>query len=54
MLVASIGPTTSERLREYGIVPDLEPSHPKMGYLVSEAARHSERILRQKRSANKE
>src|SRR6202790_4766861 len=45
MLVASIGPTTSERLREYGIVPDLEPSHPKMGYLVSETAQHSAQIL---------
>jgi uroporphyrinogen-III synthase len=35
MVVASIGPTTSERLREHGIEPDLEPSHPKMGFLVS-------------------
>jgi uroporphyrinogen-III synthase len=52
MLVASIGPTTSERLREYGIVPDLEPSHPKMGYLVSETAQHSAQILQQKRLAN--
>jgi uroporphyrinogen-III synthase len=49
MLVASIGPTTSERLREYGIVPDMEPTHPKMGYLVSEAARRSAEILREKR-----
>jgi uroporphyrinogen-III synthase len=51
MLVASIGPTTSERLREYGIVPDMEPSHPKMGYLVSEAAERSAEILHQKRIA---
>ena len=49
MLVASIGPTTSERLREYGIAPDMEPTHPKMGYLVSEAAERSAEILRQKR-----
>jgi uroporphyrinogen-III synthase len=49
MVVASIGPTTSERLREYGIVPDLEPSHPKMGYLVSEAAQQSAEILQKKR-----
>lgn len=34
---ASIGPTASERLREYGISPDLEPSHPKMAHLVREA-----------------
>ena len=36
--VASIGPTTSEMLREYGFEPDLEPSHPKLGFLVKEAA----------------
>jgi len=36
--IASIGPVTSERLREYGIRVDLEPTHPKMGLLVSEAA----------------
>jgi uroporphyrinogen-III synthase len=48
-VVASIGPTTSERLREFGIAPDMEPTHPKMGYLVSEAAQRSAEILRQKR-----
>ena len=30
-VVGSIGPVTWETLREYGITPDLEPSHPKMG-----------------------
>jgi len=49
MAVASIGPTTSERLREHGIAPDMEPAHPKMGFLVSEAAQHSAEILQQKR-----
>jgi uroporphyrinogen-III synthase len=38
VLVASIGPTTSEELRRRGIVPRFEPSHPKMGYLVRETA----------------
>lgn len=51
MLVASIGPTTSDRLRDLGIAPDMEPAHPKMGYLVSEAAQRSAAILRQKRAA---
>jgi uroporphyrinogen-III synthase len=37
-VVASIGPTTSEMLREYGIEPRFEPSHPKLGVLVKEAA----------------
>ena len=50
MVVASIGPTTSERLREHGIEPDLEPAHPKMGFLVSEAAERSTQILQRKRN----
>lgn len=36
--VASIGPTTTEALEEYGIRPEFEPSHPKMGFLAKEAA----------------
>lgn len=51
MVLASIGPSTSERLREQGIAPDMEPSHPKMGYLVSEAAQRSHEILQRKRIA---
>jgi len=35
--VCSIGPTTTEALEEFGIQPAMEPSHPKMGYLVKEA-----------------
>ena len=50
MAVASIGPTTSERLREHGLAPDMEPSHPKMGFLVSEAAQRSAGILQRKRN----
>jgi uroporphyrinogen-III synthase len=49
-VVASIGPTTSEALRSYGIAPDLEPSHPKMGFLVKEAAEASGELLRRKRA----
>jgi len=36
--VYSIGPTTTEALEEFGIHPLMEPTHPKMGYLVNEAA----------------
>src|SRR5450755_2142922 len=36
--IASIGPVTSEALGEYGIPVSLEPSHPKMGFLVKEAS----------------
>lgn len=38
IVVASIGPVTSESLGEYGIRVNLEPTHPKMGFLVREAA----------------
>lgn len=37
-MVASIGPTTTEALAEFGVTPALEPSHPKMGFLIKEAA----------------
>lgn len=41
VLVGSIGPSTSETLRHFGVHVDLEPSHPKMGFLVKEAAERS-------------
>lgn len=43
-LVGSIGPTTSETLEEHGIRPGFEPSHPKMGVLVQEAARRADEL----------
>lgn len=49
MVVASIGPTCSERLRQYDWPIDLEPSHPKMGILVKEAAERAPLLLQQKR-----
>lgn len=49
VIVASIGPTTSEELQRQGIRPDLEPSHPKIGFLVKECAERSADLLRQKR-----
>ena len=48
-MVASIGPTTSEELRRHGLTADLEPSHPKIGFLVREAAEQSAAVLRAKR-----
>jgi uroporphyrinogen-III synthase len=36
--VCSIGPTTTEALEEFGVHPAMEPSQPKMGFLVKEAA----------------
>lgn len=34
ILVASIGPTCSAALKSFGIKPQIEPEHPKMGNLV--------------------
>jgi len=48
-VVASIGPTTSEELQRKGIHPDLEPSHPKMGFLVKETADQAAALLTRKR-----
>ena len=48
MVIASIGPTTSEELRQQGIAVDLEPSHPKMGFLAREAAEQAADIRRRK------
>jgi uroporphyrinogen-III synthase len=53
MMVASIGPTTSEELRQRGIPIDLEASHPKMGFLVREAAERAADVLRVKRTSSK-
>ena len=47
--ICSIGPTTSETLEQYGLKADFEPSHPKMGLLVNEAAMMAARILAGKR-----
>jgi len=52
MIVASIGPTTSEALDEFGIQTDITPSHPKMGFLVKETADQSIELLDRKRTAH--
>jgi uroporphyrinogen-III synthase len=49
MVVASIGPTTSEALRHRDLAPDLEASRPKLGVLITEAARQAQALLPGKR-----
>lgn len=39
MLIVSVGPTTSETLRDLNLRVDVEPEHPKMGPMVMAAAR---------------
>ncbi len=48
LVVASIGPTASERLRSHGLPVDLEPAHGKMGILVKETAAQARSLLSSK------
>jgi len=52
VVIASIGPLTSEELRGRGLGVDIECTHPKMGILVQEAAEKGAQILRGKRGSN--
>lgn len=49
IVVVSVGPTTTAELLHYGITPDFEPSRPKMGFLINEAAQYSRQVLKAKR-----
>jgi uroporphyrinogen-III synthase len=50
IVVGSIGPVTSEALREHGLPVDFEPQHPRMGFLVNEAASRSRDLFDRKRA----
>ncbi|MGD9852071.1 MAG: uroporphyrinogen-III synthase [Nitrospirales bacterium] len=52
MVVASIGPVASERLRQYQFPVDIEPSHSKMGILVKETSQAAQTLLADKRQTN--
>ncbi len=45
VVVASIGPTASERIRSHGLSVDFEPSHGKMGILVKETSEQAHRLF---------
>lgn len=49
VVVGSIGPMTSKELRDQGLPADFEPAHPKMGFLVNEAAQQGAAMVKQKR-----
>ena len=49
IVVVSVGPTTTAELLHYGITPDFEPSRPKLGFMINEAAQYSAQVLREKR-----
>jgi uroporphyrinogen-III synthase len=52
MVIASIGPTTTEALQEFDLQADIVPTHPKMGFLVKETADQAGAILERKRAAH--
>jgi uroporphyrinogen-III synthase len=51
VLIASIGPLTTEALVEQGLAADIEPEHPKMGHLVKALAHDGLEKLELKRAA---
>jgi uroporphyrinogen-III synthase len=50
IVVASVGPTAAEHLRELQLPVDFEPSHSKMGILVKETSERAAMLLHQKRA----
>jgi len=48
LVIGSIGPIASEEVKRQGLPVDLEPSHPKMGFLVKEVAERCEMMLKAK------
>ena len=51
-VIGSIGPTCSQRLRSFGLWPDLEPSHPKMAHLVRETLERAADLLHTKQQSD--
>ena len=49
VVITSVGPLTSEELRGRGLSVDIECTHPKMGFLVQEAAERAPELLKSKR-----
>ena len=50
LVTVSVGPTTTEELQHYGVKPDFEPSRPKMGFMINEAAQYAGKLLATKRT----
>ena len=49
IVVASIGPITSEALAAHGVTPDIMPGHPKLGHLILAIARRARTLYGDKR-----
>jgi uroporphyrinogen-III synthase len=48
--IGSVGPVCSQVLAQFGLKPDIEPVHPKMGSLVADAASSACAIMAAKRA----
>ena len=51
LAIGSIGPICTQVLEQYGLKPDMEPEHPKMGSLIAEVAASAWAVLAAKRIA---
>lgn len=49
VVIASVGPTSTESLGECGVEVDFQPTRPKMGLLISEAASEARALVEAKR-----
>lgn len=50
LVIASVGPVCTEVLGQFGVKPDIEPPHPKMGSLIAAVAASARRVLAAKSS----
>ena len=51
LVIGSVGPICTQVLQEFGLTPDIEPEHPKMGSLIAAVAALAPGILTAKGSA---
>jgi uroporphyrinogen decarboxylase len=54
IVVASVGPVTSEALEHQGIATDIMPGHPKLGHLILAVARRARALVSEKRERRAE
>ena len=45
IVVGSVGPVCTQALEQFGVKPDIEPVHPKMGSLIAEVAAAARAVL---------
>lgn len=48
-VIGSVGPVCTQALEQFGLKPDIEPAHPKMGSLIAEVAASAHRLVAGKR-----